>query len=285
MLIGYERVSTDDQNLALQHDALQAADCEKIFSDKMSGANADRPGLKEAFEFARRGDTIVVWRLDRLGRSLKNLIALVEELENRKIGLRSLQENIDTTTSGGKLIFHLFGALAEFERNLIRERTQAGLQAARARGRKGGRQQKLTPQQIEIGRSLSTDPSRSVTSICEHLGISRPTYYRYISLKVEPEPISKTTQVKFWLRVENNNKFIRRKKKVREWIERFCLSPYQMKQKAKDSWEYELTIAYDNEQHLDQQIKDLLAEMDVQADLECCFIEADVTEMGTERSW
>ncbi|MCY7283098.1 MAG: recombinase family protein [Cyanobacteria bacterium CAN_BIN43] len=176
MLIGYERVSTDDQNLALQHDALQAADCEKIFSDKMSGANADRPGLKEAFEFARKGDTIVVWRLDRLGRSLKDLIALVEALETRQIGFRSLQENMDTTTSGGKLIFHLFGGLAEFERNLIRERTQAGLQAARARGRKGGRQQ------IEIGRSLSTDPTRSVSSICEHLGISRPTYYRYIGL-------------------------------------------------------------------------------------------------------
>jgi len=110
------------------------------------------------------------------------LIALVEELENRKIGLRSLQENIDTTTSGGKLIFHMFSALAEFERNLIRERTQAGLQAARARGRKGGRQQKLTPQQIEIGRSLSTDQKRSVTSICEHLGISCPTYYRHIGL-------------------------------------------------------------------------------------------------------
>ena len=196
MLIGYERVSTDDQNLALQHDALQVPDCEKIFSDKMSGANADRPGLKEAFEFARKGDTIVVWRLDRLGRSLKDLIALVEELENRKIGLRSLQENIDTTTSGGKLIFHLFGALAEFERNLIRERTQAGLQAARVRGKKEGRRQKLTSQEIEIGRSLSTDQQRSVTSICEHLGISRLTYYRYISLKVEPDPVTKTTQVR-----------------------------------------------------------------------------------------
>jgi DNA invertase Pin-like site-specific DNA recombinase len=123
MLIGYERVSTDDQNLALQHDALQTAGCEKIFSDKLSGAKADRLGLKEAFEFARKGDTLVVWRLDRLGRSLKDLIALVEELENRQIGLRSLQESIDTTTSGGKLIFHMFGALAEFERNLIRERT------------------------------------------------------------------------------------------------------------------------------------------------------------------
>ena len=180
MLIGYERVSTDDQNLALQHDALQAAGCTKIFSDKISGAKADRPGLKKALDFAREGDTLVVWRLDRLGRSLKDLIALVEELEIDKIGFRSLQESIDTTTSGGKLIFHLFGALAEFERNLIRERTQAGLQAARARGRKGGRRPKLTAQQIEIGRSLAADPKRSVTSICEHLGISRPTYYRYI---------------------------------------------------------------------------------------------------------
>jgi len=159
----------------------------------MSGANADRPGLKQAFEFARKGDTIVVWRLDRLGRSLKDLIALVEALENRKIGLQSLQENIDTTTSGGN-IFHLFGALVEFERNLIRERTQAGLQAARARGRKGGRQQKLTPQQIEIGRSLSTDPTRSVTSICEHLSISRPTYYRYISSAGERAPAPKLGQ-------------------------------------------------------------------------------------------
>lgn len=181
MLVGYERVSTDDQNLNLQHDALQQAGCEKIFSDKMSGAKADRPGLKEAFDYVRDGDTLVVWRLDRLGRSLKDLIALIEDLESRQIGFRSLQESIDTTTSGGKLIFHMFGALAEFERNLIRERTQAGLQAARARGRKGGRRQKLTAQQIDMGRTLAADPKRSVSSICEHLGISRPTYYRHIS--------------------------------------------------------------------------------------------------------
>ena len=180
MLIGYERVSTDDQNLALQHDALQAAGCEKIFADKMSGAKADRPGLKEALEFARQGDTLVVWRLDRLGRSLKDLMALVERLEQHTIGFRSLQESIDTTSSGGKLIFHMFGALAEFERNLMRERTQAGLQAARARGRKGGRQPKLTSQQIDVGRALAADSKRSVSSICKHLGISRPTYYRYI---------------------------------------------------------------------------------------------------------
>lgn len=180
MLVGYERVSTDEQSLGLQRDALVAAGCEKVFGDRVSGVKGDRPGLAQAFEFLRAGDTLVVWRLDRLGRSLKDLIALVEVLESRNISLLSLQENINTNTSSGKLIFHVFGALAEFERNLIRERTQAGLQAARARGRKGGRRHKLSPQQIEIGRTLAADRTRTVTSICEHLGISRPTYYRYI---------------------------------------------------------------------------------------------------------
>ncbi len=285
MLIGYERVSTDDQNLALQHDALQTAGCDKIFSDKMSGVKADRPGLQQALNYVRPEDTLVVWRLDRLGRSLKDLIALVEDLERRQIGFRSLQESIDTTTSGGKLIFHVFGALAEFERNLIRERTQAGLQAARARGRTGGRRQKLTPEQIAIGRSLASDPNRTVTSICEHLEISRPTFYRYISPKGEPAPTTQTTQVHLWLRVENNNKFVRRKNKVRETTERVCLSRYGMQKQHQDSWEYELTIAYQDDRDLDQQVEDLLDEMHFQADLECCFIEADLTEVGTERSW
>ena len=285
MLIGYERVSTDDQNLALQHDALQVAGCDKILSDKMSGVKADRPGLQQALDYVRPGDTLVVWRLDRLGRSLKDLIALVEDLERRQIGFRSLQESIDTTTSGGKLIFHVFGALAEFERNLIRERTQAGLQSARARGRTGGRRQKLTQEQIAIGRSLASDPNRTVTSICEHLEISRPTFYRYISPKGEPAPTTQTTQVHLWLRVENNNKFVRRKKKVRETIERVCLSRYGMQKQEQDSWEYELTFSYQDDQDLDQQVEDLLDEMDAQADLEDCFIEADMTEIGTERSW
>jgi len=139
MRIGYARVSTDDQHLELQTDALNQAGCEKSYEDRLSGARADRPGLREALKFARRGDTITVWRLDRLSRSLKDLIEMVAQLEERGIGLMSLQESIDTTSSSGKLIFHVFGALAEFERNLIRERTQAGLAAARARGRLGGR--------------------------------------------------------------------------------------------------------------------------------------------------
>ena len=139
MLIGYARVSTTDQTLALQQDALTAAGCEQVFSDAASGAVTDRPGLTQALSHLRPGDTLVVWRLDRLGRNLPHLIPTVAGLQERGIGLRSLQEQIDTTTSGGKLVFHVFGALAEFERDLIRERTHAGLAAARARGRLSGR--------------------------------------------------------------------------------------------------------------------------------------------------
>src|SRR5437764_5997717 len=139
MLIGYARVSTQDQTLNLQKDALEKIGYGKIFTDTASGAKAERIGLEEALEYVREGDTLVVWRLDRLGRSLKHLIETISQLNARKIGFKSLTENIGTTTSSGKLIFHIFGALAEFERNLIRERTNAGLQVARARGRLGGR--------------------------------------------------------------------------------------------------------------------------------------------------
>ena len=143
MFIGYARVSTSDQNPNLQTDALKVAGCQKIFVDTISGTKSDRPELNKLKEQLREGDTMVVWRLDRLGRSLKDLIEWVNYLEKEKVALRSLQESIDTTTSTGKLIFHLFGALAEFERNLIVERTNAGLTAARARGIKGGRKPKL----------------------------------------------------------------------------------------------------------------------------------------------
>ena len=155
MLIGYARVSTDDQNLDLQRDALQQAGCERVFEDTASGAKAERVGLVALMEVLRVGDTVVIWRMDRLGRSLKDLIALVERLEAVGVGLRSLQEKIDTTSSGGRLVFHLFGALAEFERNLIRERTQAGLTAARARGRYGGQEASRSGQAKDCLTALS----------------------------------------------------------------------------------------------------------------------------------
>ena len=180
MRIGYARVSTQDQNPNLQKDALTVAGCEKIFEDAVSGTVATRPGLDHALELLRAGDTLVVWRLDRLGRSLRHLIDLMSALASRGIGFLSLQESIDTTTPGGTLIFHLFGALAEFERNLIQERTKAGLTAARARGRTGGRPKTLNAQQREVAVDLYTKKAHTVDEICRIMGISKPTLYGYV---------------------------------------------------------------------------------------------------------
>lgn len=188
MNIGYARVSTADQHLELQEDALTKIGCEKIFRDKASGGDDSRQGLRQAIEYARRGDAIVVWKLDRLGRSLKHLIETISLLNERGVGLVSLQEKIDTTTSGGKLIFHVFGALAEFERELIRERTNAGLRAARSRGRRGGRPPKLNSQQIAMARKLMNDPSLNVGEICRTMQISRATLYRYCPQSASMEP-------------------------------------------------------------------------------------------------
>jgi DNA invertase Pin-like site-specific DNA recombinase len=179
MLIGYARVSTQEQTLNLQKDALHNSGCNKIFTDTASGAKAERKGLEEALNYVRKGDTLVVWRLDRLGRSLPHLIITMTDLEERGIGFKSLTENIDTTTSGGKLIFHIFGALAEFERNLIRERTQAGLTAARARGRTGGRPKSLTGKQLTIAQDLY-EKRHPIAEICRTLKISRATLYRCV---------------------------------------------------------------------------------------------------------
>jgi DNA invertase Pin-like site-specific DNA recombinase len=180
MLIGYARISTLDQTLALQQDALQAAGCEQLYTDTVSGSVTERPGLTDALSHLRSGDTLVVWRLDRLGRSLPHLIETTSQLQQRGIGFRSLQEQIDTTTSGGKLIFHVFGALAEFERDLIRERTHAGLAAARRRGRLFGRPKVLSPKKVTQLQALAKDERTTVAEICHTSGISRATFYRYI---------------------------------------------------------------------------------------------------------
>jgi DNA invertase Pin-like site-specific DNA recombinase len=183
MLVGYARVSTFEQTLDLQQDALKQAGCSQFFTDTISGGVSDRPGLHDAMLYLREGDTLAVWRLDRLGRSLKHLIETITALHERGIGFRSLTENIDTTTSTGKLVFHIFGALAEFERDLIRERTQAGLAAARARGRRGGRPRAEalnTPQKVALAQALHRDKSHSISDICRILHISRATLYRYV---------------------------------------------------------------------------------------------------------
>jgi DNA invertase Pin-like site-specific DNA recombinase len=180
MLIGYARVSTVDQNLALKRDALTEAGCQKIFTEQMSGAVTDRPALHDALEFARSGDTLIVWKLDRLARSMKQLIETVDNLRVRSIGFRSLTEALDPTTEQGRLVFHMFGALAEFERSLIRERTQAGLAAARRLGRTGGRPLKLTEDDLDVARALLANPDIGVTQIAHRLGVSPATLYRYL---------------------------------------------------------------------------------------------------------
>lgn len=175
MRIGYARVSTEDQNTQLQIDALKSAGCEQLFQEKVSGKNKDWPELEVCLKVLREGDTLVVWRLDRLGRSLDHLVQIVHQLETRKIGFQSLTESIDTTNAGGKLIFHIFAALAEFERNLIRERTIAGLKAARARGRVGGRKAKLTVADTRKAAAMLLDPMVTKTEVAKHFGISRVT--------------------------------------------------------------------------------------------------------------
>ncbi|MDA0911045.1 MAG: recombinase family protein [Proteobacteria bacterium] len=180
MKIGYARISTLEQNLDLQIDALKKAGCEKIITDEISGSVADRPGLEKLKAVLRKDDTLVVWRLDRLGRTLKHLIEWINELDEQNIGFKSLQESIDTTSSSGKLIFHIFGALSEFERNLIRERTRAGIEAARSRGRQGGRPRKLNKDKRQLAIDLYKGKKHSLRQICEMTGISKPTLYKYV---------------------------------------------------------------------------------------------------------
>lgn len=184
MKIGYARVSTGEQDTRLQCDALKRAGCGRIFEETGSGAKNDRPEMQRVLDIARKGDLVIVWKLDRLGRSLRHLIDTVAILEERGVGFRSLTENIDTTTTGGRLVFHIFGALAQFERDLIRDRTMAGLAAARARGRKGGRKPKLSPEQIDKARTLAAACNRdgahrhTMASIARDLKVSPMTLWR-----------------------------------------------------------------------------------------------------------
>lgn len=181
MFVGYARVSTLDQNPALQIDALKAAGCERVFTEKASGANRDRPELKAALDYIRAGDTLVVWKLDRLARSTHQLIETAENLESRGIGLKVLDQGvIDTTTPHGRLFYEIAGAFAQFERSLIRERTRAGLAAARARGRVGGRPPALGPDEIRKARAMLADPEISVVEVAAQLGVTQATLYRHI---------------------------------------------------------------------------------------------------------
>ncbi|MCP3956620.1 MAG: recombinase family protein [bacterium] len=180
MLIGYARVSTEDQKLDLQRDALLAAGCERIFAEKIAGAAARLPVRDEMLDFARDGDVIVVWRLDRFSRSLRDLVVIVTALDDRGVGLRSLRESLDTTTPAGTLVFHVFSALAEFESALLREHTRAGLAAAAKRGSRPGRPRSLSSVQVEMARSMMANPELSAQQLADELGVHRSTLYRAV---------------------------------------------------------------------------------------------------------
>jgi len=188
--VGYVRVSKREQNPDLQRRELEAAGCEKIFEEKISSREQTRPQLEAAMDYCREGDVLVVWKLDRLGRSIKELIELVNELKDRGVGFRSLRESLDTTTPGGKLVFHVFAAMAEFERDVIRERTMAGLEAARARGRKGGRKPVMDERKISLASKLMRDRNTPISDVCEAVGVSRATLYRYLTPDGTPRKAS-----------------------------------------------------------------------------------------------
>ena len=175
MILGHARVSTQEQSIDLQLDALNKAGCDEVYQEKYSGKSRNRPELEFCLRTLREGDVLVVWKLDRLARSLKDLVDIINELENKRVGFRSITESIDTTTTGGKLVFHIFGALAEFEHNLIRERTIAGLAAARARGRKGGRKPSMSKADIRKAAAMLKDPNITKKEVAAHFKISRIT--------------------------------------------------------------------------------------------------------------
>lgn len=180
MDVGYVRVSRNEQNPEMQRNELEASGCERIFEERISSRKESRPQLEAALDYCREGDRLVVWKLDRLGRSIKELIELVNSLEERGVEFKSLRESLDTSTPGGKLVFHVFASMAEFERDVIRERTMAGLEAARARGRKGGRKPAMDEKKIALARRMMSDRENNATEVAETLGISKATLYRYV---------------------------------------------------------------------------------------------------------
>ena len=182
MLVGYCRVSTNDQNLDSQIDKLKEVGCDKIFKDVVSGSKVERVGLKEMLQFVIKGDVVVVYRLDRLARGLVDLLDLMERFKNKNIGFRSISENLDTTTPTGKLMFHITGAFAEFEKNIIRERTRAGLESARARGKKGGRPSLITPEKIQMAKTLHANTQLPISDILKQMGITRALFYKMLSI-------------------------------------------------------------------------------------------------------
>lgn len=310
MKLGYARVSTRDQNLDLQVDALKRAGCDRIYRDVASGAKTARPALDELLGQLRAGDVLVIWKLDRMGRSLKHLVELVGDLVAREVGLLSLNDPLDTTSAQGRLVFNLIASLAEFERELIRERTQAGLVAARARGRVGGRPKGIPAQAEETALAAVTlyrERQLSANAIAKKLHIAKSTLYRYLRHRgVEVgqyertakgpalrQPVANTVSpatrnakvanILLRVLVENNSKFVRGKKRALENIEIFVLEQFSAKRRP--SGEYELKVPYESDEDLNSTMSGLLSDIEVEADLRNCFAESSAQLEGSNRRW
>lgn len=308
MKIGYARVSTRDQHLDLQLDALKRAGCERIYQDVAGGAKTARPALDELLGQLRVGDVVVIWKLDRMGRSLKHLVELVGDLLTRKVGLLSLNDPVDTTSAQGRLVFNIFASLAEFERELIRERTNAGLTAARARGRVGGRPKGLPAQAEATAMAVETlyrERQLSVNAIAKRLHIAKSTLYSYLRHRgvevgkyatgtstptrieghggaASADASTKVATVVLRVDVENNSKFVRGKKRAREDID-LILQEYHAVQQPRG--DYELQVPYTDDDNLDKAMHDLLSEIHEAADLRNCHVESDAHLQGADRSW
>jgi len=293
MNIGYARVSTKEQNLDLQKDALKKAGCVEIFEEKVSGAGKERPQLDKLVEQLRKGDVLTIWKLDRLGRSIKDLIQLVNKIQDKGAELKSLNDHIDTTTPHGKLTFHMFAALAEFERDIIRERTLAGLATARARGRVGGRPPGLSQKNQHvaiIAQRLYEEGQKTVTEICRELSIARPTLYSYLRYRgVEiGKHRSKIRLLKaeLWLLLQSNNKNKKSSKKGIEAIEFFILQKFKGKADKKNKGIYQLTIPHQSTKELNLTVKQIIRDIRNTGDLHNCSVELSLRALDkSEKSW
>lgn len=287
-------MSTREQNLELQIDALKKAGCEEVYEEKVSGAGKERPELIKLIEQLRTGDILMVWKLDRLGRSIKYLIQIINQIQDKGVGLKSLNDqHIDTTSAQGKLIFYLFAALAEFERDMIRERTLAGLAAARERGRTGGRPKGLSQKNQHtaiIAERLYEEGEKTTAEICEELSISRMSLYNYLRHRgVEIGAHRKKMRflkAELWLNIENNSSFVKSKKKSREAIEFFILKKTNFKKDRNRDSIYNLAIPYQSDAELDLLVKQILKDIHHTVELNNCSVEASIRALDeSEKYW
>jgi DNA invertase Pin-like site-specific DNA recombinase len=284
--IGYARVSSTGQSLEVQLGKLSQAKCDRIYQEKRSGRTAERPEFQACMNYLREGDTLVITRLDRLARSVVHLAQLAKRFQHEGIELLVVDQNIDTATSTGRLMFNMLASIAEFENDLRTERQAEGIAKAKENGVKFGRPAKLTDTKREeiYSRRMA---GATIGQLAKEFRLGEATIYRALNAvqKSDAVPELKTTKVILWLQVENNSKFVRGKGKSRQHIEDYCLSEYSARKLEKDGWEYELTIKYEDDEDLERQIEDLSDEMSREADLRNGSIECSFTEVGTDRSW